>query len=185
MKESAPNTYQFRLGRAAYIRTGLMALLLLSSFLLCGLVAVLLGLRLFSTYTHTFTLYLKWQDVLVALCCYITFLSLAGCVLVMRFLHALHAGYTEEMIVVDDATLIVRDLSHENLASIFWLISTALTCFLTALLGLIPEMLLGWTVHLPSVLLVFLTTGITLVLCAAGLILTVPFLSFIIVGIVG
>src|SRR2546430_2510835 len=76
MKESAPNTYQFRLGRAAYIRTGLLALLLLSGFLLSSLVAALLGLRLFSTYAHTFTFYLKWQDVLVALCCYITFISL-------------------------------------------------------------------------------------------------------------
>ncbi len=185
MRETAPNTYKFRLGTAAYRRTGLLAMLLLGGFLLSGLSAAVLGLRFFPTYTHTFTLYLKWQDVLVALCCYITFLSLAGCVLVMRFLHALHAGYTEEMIVVDDSTLIVRDLSHENLASIFWLISTALTCFLTALLGLIPEMLLGWTVHLPSAMLVFLTTGITLVLSAAGLVLTVPFLSFIIVGIVG
>jgi len=115
MKESAPNTYRFRLGRAAYIRTGLMALLLLSSFLLCGLVAVLLGLRLFSTYAHTFTFYLKWQDVLLALCCYITFISLGGCVFIIRFLHALHTGYRKEMIVVSDSALIVRDLSHDAL----------------------------------------------------------------------
>jgi len=185
MKESAPNTYRFRLGRAAYIRTGLMALLLLSSFLLCGLVAVLLGLRLFSTYAHTFTFYLKWQDVLLALCCYITFISLGGCVFIIRFLHALHTGYRKEMIVVSDSALIVRDLSHENLSSIFWYISTALTCFLTALVGLIPEVLLAWTVHLPSPELAVLASGVTLVLGLAGLALTVPFLSFIVVGIVG
>jgi len=185
MKESAPNTYRFRLGRAAYIRTGLMALLLLSSFLLCGLVAVLLGLRLFSTYAHTFTFYLKWQDVLLALCCYITFISLGGCVFIIRFLHALHTGYRKEMIVVSDSALIVRDLSHENLSSIFWYISTALTCFLVALVGLIPEVLLAWTVHLPSPVLAVLASGAALVLGLAGLALTLPFLSFVIVGIVG
>jgi hypothetical protein len=185
MKESAPNTYQFRLGRAAYIRTSLLALLLLSSFLLCGLVATILGLRLFSTYAHTFTFYLKWQDVLVALCWYITFISLGGCAFIIRFLHALHAGYHKEMIVVSTSALIVRDLSHENLSSIFWYISTALTCFLTALVGLIPEVLLAWTVHLPSPMLAVLASGVTLVLGLAGLALTLPFLSFIIVGIVG
>lgn len=185
MRESAPNTYQFRLGRAAYIRTSLLALLLLGSFLLSGLFAAVLGLRLFSTYAHTFTFYLKWQDVLVALCWYITFISLGGCVFIIRFLHALHSGYSKEMIVVSASALIVRDLSHENLSSIFWYISTALTCFLTALVGLIPAMLLAWTVHLPSPILAVLASGAALMLSLAGLALTLPFLSFVIVGIVG
>lgn len=185
MIETLPNTYTFRLGKAAYRRIGFLAVLLLSGFFLCGLIAAVFAVHFFPTYPHTFALYLKWQDVLVALCWYITFLSLCGCVLVIRFLHALYTGYAAEMIVVDDATLVVRDLSHENLASIFWLISTALTCFLTALVGLIPEMLLGWTIHLPSALLVFLTTGITLVLSVAGLALSLPFFSFIIVGVIG
>ena len=185
MRESAPSTYQFRLGRAAYIRTGVLALLLLGGFLLCGLAAVLLGLRLFSTYAHTFTFYLKWQDVLVALCWYITFISLGGCVFIIRFLHALHSGYSKEMIVVSASALIVRDLSHENLSSIFWYISTALTCFLIALIGLIPAVLLAWTVHLPAPMLAVLASGAALVLGLAGLALTLPFLSFIIIGIVG
>ncbi len=103
----------------------------------------------------------------------------------IRFLHALHTGYRKEMIVVSDSALIVRDLSHENLSSIFWYISTALTCCLIALIGLIPEVVLAWTVHLSSPVLAVLASGVTLVLSLAGLALTVPFLSFIVFGIVG
>jgi len=142
-------------------------------------------MRLYPTYAHTFTPYLKWQDALVALCWYITFISLGGCVLIGRFLFALRAGYTSAMLVVSESALIVRDLSHENLSSIFWLVGTSLTCALTALAGLLPEMLLGWTLHLSSPLLVVLATGVTIVLSLAGLALTLPFLSFVVIGIVG
>jgi len=142
-------------------------------------------MRLYPTYAHTFTPYLKWQDALVALCWYITFISLGGCVLIGRFLFALRAGYTSAMLVVSESALIVRDLSHENLSSIFWLVGTSLTCALTALAGLLPEMLLGWILHLSSPLLVVLATGVTIVLSLAGLALTLPFLSFVVIGIVG
>ena len=143
------------------------------------------ALRFFPTYTHTFTPYLKWQDVLVALCWFIPFISLGGCVLITRFLYALNKGYNKEMIAFSDATLVVRDLSHENLSSIFWLIGTALSCFLTALVGLIPEMLLGWTLHLSSPVLAVFATGLVFILGVAGLALTLPFLSFVVIGIAG
>jgi hypothetical protein len=185
MRQISPKTYQFRLGRTAYIHTGLLSLLLLGGFLLSGLLTAAVALWFFPTYTHTFTPYLKWQDVLVALCWFITFIALGGCVLITRFLYAVHAGYIREMIALGDAALVVRDLSHENLSSIFWLISTALSCFLTALLGLIPEMLLGWTLHLSSPLLAFFVTGLAIVLSVVGLVLTLPFLSFIVIGIAG
>lgn len=185
MRQISANTFQFRLGRAAYRHTGLLALLLLGGFLLCGLLTTALALWLFSTYSHTFTFYLKWQEVLIALCCYITFITLGGCVFIARFLYALHFGYTKEMISFSDSTLIVRDLSHENLSSIFWLVGTALTCFLIVLVGLIPEMLLGWTLHLSSPVLAVFATGLAIVLSVAGLALTLTFLSFIAFGIIG
>ena len=82
MIETLPNTYAFRLGKAAYRRIGFLAVLLLGGFFLCGLIAAVIAVHFFPTYPHTFTFYLKWQDVLVALCWYITFLSLCGCLLV-------------------------------------------------------------------------------------------------------
>ncbi len=185
MIQSAANTYLFRLGQPSYRRISLLAWLLFAGYLLCAVVSAALGMRLYPTYAHTFTPYLKWQDALVALCWYITFISLGGCVLIGRFLFALRAGYTSAMLVVSESALIVRDLSHENLSSIFWLVGTSLTCALTALAGLLPEMLLGWTLHLSSPLLVVLATGVTIVLSLAGLALTLPFLSFVVIGIVG
>src|SRR5205807_5112886 len=134
MIQSATNTYLFRLGRTSYVRTNILASLLLSGFLLCAVVSAVLGTRLFPTYSHTFAPYLKWQDALLVLCCYITFISLGGCVLIVRFLYALRAGYTKEMLMLSDSALTVCDLSPENLASIFWLVSTALSCGIAVLI---------------------------------------------------
>jgi hypothetical protein len=185
MIQSAANTYLFRLGRKSYLRTSLLAVLLLAGYVLCAFVSAALAMHLYPTYAHTFTPYVKWQDALVALCWYITFISLGGCVLIGRFLFALRAGYTSAMLVVSDSALIVRDLSHENLSSIFWLVGTSLTCALIALAGLLPEMLLGWTLNLSSPLLVVPATGVAIALSLAGLALTLPFLSFVVIGIVG
>src|SRR5712692_10398554 len=91
MIQSAANTYLFRLGRPSYRRISLLAWLLFAGYLLCAVVSAALGMRLYPTYAHTFTPYLKWQDALVALCWYITFISLGGCVLIGRFLFALRA----------------------------------------------------------------------------------------------
>src|SRR5437762_11183598 len=116
MIQSTSNTYLFRLGRPAYIRTSLLAWLLLAAFLLFGIISAILGFRLIPTYSHAFTLYLKWQDALLAVCWYITFDTLVGCVLIARFLYALRVVYRREMIVLSEKVLTVRDLSHDYLA---------------------------------------------------------------------
>ena len=185
MIQSALRTYLFRLGRKAYIKTGLLGWLLFVAFLICAVSSAFFGVKLLPTYNHDFTPFLKWQGVLVALCWYISLLSLVGCVLIVRFLYALHAGYRKEMLVLSDSVLTVRDLSHENLSSIFWLVSTALTCFLAALAGLLPEMLLGWTLQLASPLWVVLGTVAMIILSIAGLAIALPSFLFVIIGLVG
>ena len=185
MIQSAINTYLYRLGRAPYTRTNIWGWLLLSAFLVVAAASAWLGVRLLSTYAHAFTPYLKWQDALVALCWYITFTSLGGCVLIVRFLYALRKGYHKEMLVMSDDALTVRDLSHENLSSIFWLVSTALSCFVAALVGLLPEMLLGWTLQLSYPLLAVFATIVAIVLSIAGLAITLPALICVVIGLVG
>jgi hypothetical protein len=143
------------------------------------------GFRLIPTYSHAFTLYLKWQDALLALCWYITFDTFVGCVLIARFLYALHVGHRREMIVLSENALTVRDLSHENLASIFWLVSTSLSCFVAALVGLIPEMLIGWTWHLSSPVVAVVATVAVILLGIASLAVTLPATSFVIIGFAG
>jgi hypothetical protein len=185
MIQSAIDTSIFRLGRRSYIRTSILGWLLLGGFLICALVSAWLGMQLLSGYAHAFTPYLKWQDVLVALCCYITCITLGGCILIVRFLYALRAGYRREMLVVSDAALTVRDLSPENLASIFWLVGTSLSCFIAVLVGLIPEMLIGWTLQLSHPVLAVLATTVAIVLSLAGLAITLPACSFVIIGWIG
>jgi len=185
MIQSALHTYLFRLGRKAYIKTGLLGWLLFIAFLICAVSFAIFGVKLLPTYDHAFTPFLKWQDALIALCWYISFISLVGSILIVRFLYALRAGYRKEMLVLSDSVLTVRDLSHENLSSIFWLVGTALSCFLTTLAGLLPEMLLGWTLHLSSPLWVVLGTVAMIILSIAGLAIALPSFSFVIIGLVG
>ncbi|MDQ2906614.1 MAG: hypothetical protein M3Y81_24125 [Chloroflexota bacterium] len=177
------DSYIFRLGDGPYRRNRLRGWLLFGAFLVCALAATLLSALLLPTYSHAFTLYLKWQDVLVALFWYIALLSLAGCAMAVRFQYALRAGYTRKMLtLVSDGTITVRDLSHKNLASIVSVITTALTCFAVALVGLMPEMLLGWTLSLPHAFLAFLATGIAVLLSIVGLVITIPVLFVMLLG---
>ena len=185
MIKSASDVYSFRMGRAAYKRTSVLSCLLLGAFLICACGAASFGLWLVSTYSHAFTPYLKWQDAVVALCGFMLFDSLWGCALTIRFLCALHAGHTREMLTVSETTLSVRDLSPPNLASIFWLTATWLSCFLGVLVGLIPEMLIGWTLNLSHPVLATFATIIAIVLSIAGLAIALPALSFVIIGIFG
>src|SRR5258708_13278804 len=121
MIQSAINTYLYRLGRAPYIRTNIWGWLLLSAFLVVAAASAWLGIRLLSTYAHAFTPYLKWQDALVALCWYITFTSLGGCLLIVRFLYAFRKAYHKEMLAMSDDALTVRNLSPPNLPNTFCL----------------------------------------------------------------
>ena len=185
MIQSALHTYLFRLGRKAYIKIGLLGWLLFAAFLVCGIASAIFGVKLLPIYSHAFTPYLKWQDTLVALCWYITLISLLGCVLIIRFLYALRTGYRKEMLMLTENAITVRDLSHENLSSIFWLLSTAFSCFLATLAGLLPEMLLGWTLQLTSPLWAVVATIAMIVLSIAGLAVSLPAFSFVIIGLVG
>jgi hypothetical protein len=141
---------------------------------------------LWKTYTHTFTPYLKWQDALAALLGFISFVSFGGSIAVVRFLCALRAGYSKDMLMLaGDNTLTVRDLSHENLISIFWMVNSAFWCFVVVLVGLLPLVLIEWTLHLPSPVLAVLATGLAIVLSLAGLAISIISAAFIVIGCIG
>jgi hypothetical protein len=129
---------------------------------------------------------LKWQDALTAFLWATAFFSLIGCVFTLRFLYALHIGYTRGMLtLVKDKQLAVRDLSHENIVSGFWMMHASFWCFVTVLVGLLPEMLLGWILYIPNPVLMVLATGVMILLGIAGLALSITFGSFIVVGCLG
>ena len=186
MIQTSARTYVFYLSRASYIRRRLLGWLLILASLTIAVVCTVLAIRLWPTYSHTFTLYLKWQDALLASFWYIAFLLPGGSIMVARFLYALHAGYHKGMFILEgDSTLIVRDLSPENYSSIYWAVGTALSCFIAALVGLLPEILIGWTLHLPHPALVILCTAAAIALSLAGLAITLVASSFIVIGWVG
>jgi len=175
----------FQLAQAAYKRIRLLALLLISASITIALLCTLLALHLWPTYTHTFTPYLKWQDALLATLCYIGLILLGGSALVLRFLIALHAAHRSGMLSVCGDILVVRDLSPKNLASIYRIVGTALSCFLAALAGLVPAILIGWTLHLPHPALVILGTTVAFLLSLAGLVITFTASCFILIGCIG
>lgn len=185
MIDSSQNIRAFHLGRAPYRHTGWLAWLLICASLLGAALSIFAGIQFWPTYTHEFTPYLKWQDALLAILWYLSFILVGSSILVGRFLFALRAGYRYGMFVLEEQRLTVRDLSPKNLGSIYWMVGTAFSCFLAALVGLVPEILLGWTLHLPNLLLVILTTAAAIALSLAGLAVTAVAVSFIIIGIVG
>ena len=159
---------------------------MLSGLLVCAIVAITLCTMLWGTYNHHFTFTIKWQDMLMALLGFITFTACGGCIFVVRFLYALHGGYHKSMILlVGDSSLAVRDLSAENLASIFWIMNSAFWCFVAGLVGLSPLVLISWTVSLPNLVLAVLATGIVILLSIAGLVVSLIAFSFVLIGCVG
>lgn len=185
MIQSKEDTYIYRLKRASYGRIRLVAWLLIVGSFACALICIMLSALLLPTYTHTFTLYLKWQDALLATLWFTALLALGSCILVLRFLYALRAGYYKSMLRLQGDTLTGRDLSPKNLSSIYWAVSTAFGCFMAALLGLVPLMLVGWTLRLPHPLLLVLGTGLAGILSLAGLVVTAIALAFVLIGIAG
>lgn len=186
MIQSTSNTRTFYQDRAAYTRTRRLGWLLCSAFFLGTLLSLALSLKLWGTYTHVFTFYLKWQDALLALLWFVAFLTLGGCILVLRFLHAVHIGYIKGVFsLVDTTQIMVRDLSAENLASIFWILNAAFWCFVTVLVGLVPIILIGWTHRITPVPLAFVATTLAVLLSLAGIVLSAVFASFIVVGCFG
>lgn len=186
MIQTSANDYVFFLSRSSYKRTRLIAWLLIAASLGVALVCAVLAARLWPMYLHIFTPYLKWQDALLATLLYVVLLLLAGSIMVVRFLYALHAGYRQGMFILEGgSTLTVRDLSPKNLSSIYWAVGTAFSCFIAALVGLVPEILIGWTLHLPNPALVVLCTAAAIALSLAGLAVTLVAASFVLIGWVG
>jgi hypothetical protein len=186
MIQPAMDTYRFCLGRSQYKRVRARAWLFFGGFLIVALCSLVLGGLLWKTYTHTFTPYLKWQDALVALLWFVSFIACGGSIAVVRFLCALHAGYHKGMLTLaGDNTLTVSDLSHENLISIFWMVNSAFWCFVVVLVGLVPLILIEWTPRIPVPALAVLATGLAIVLSLAGLAASIISAGFIVVGCIG
>jgi hypothetical protein len=184
--QPAKDTYLFRLKRTSYMRTGVLGWLLFNGFLVCAFVFALLSAWVLPAYSHSFTPYLKWQDALVVLCWCVAFISLGGCVLVARFLLALRIGYRQGILtLVGSTTLSVRDLSPENLVNIFRIACTTLACLIVAFVGLVPTMLIGWTLHLPHPGLVILGTAAAIALSIAGLAITLAATTICVIGCIG
>jgi hypothetical protein len=180
------NMYRFGLGRRQYLRIRTWGGLFLCGQLLCACFSLAMGLLFWKSYAHNFTPYLKWQDALLVFFWFMAFVALEGGILVVRFLHALHAGYTQSMVIlVGSSSITVRDLSPENLKNIFWIMNSKFWCFIAVLVGLLPAMLLGWTLHLTNVPLSILTTSIVIVLSIAGVIASIIATSFIAIGCIG
>jgi len=186
MVETGEKSYQFHLAPQAYRAIRRRAWLLLSGFLLCALLGASGALLLWPTYTHEFTLYLKWQDALVASGWCVALVSLGGCILVLRFLYALRRGYQGAMLTLEGKNrLSGRDLSPKNFASIFWAVATTFSCFVVMLIGLIPAVLLGWTLHFSNPVLLVFSTIAAFLLSLGGLGLALPFGIFFIIGLIG
>jgi hypothetical protein len=186
MLDMLTNDYVFYLSHASYKRTRLLGWLLILASLTIAIACVVLSIRLWSSYTHIFTPYLKWQDALFATLCYTSLILIGGSAMVVRFHYALRVGFYHGMFIQKGGSiLIVRDLSAKNLSSIYWAIGTTLSCFLVALVGLIPEILIGWTIHLPHPMLVVICTVVAILLSLAGLVVTLVATSFILIGWIG
>ena len=181
MIQSADNT--FYQSRAAYTRTRQLGWLMCGLFLLGAIVSFVAGVKVWNTYTHVFTFYLKWQDALVALLWFFTICTLCGSLLTLRFQHAVHVGSVKGVFsLVDSTSLMVRDISAENLASIFWILNASFWCFVVMLIGLVPVILIEWTLHITFPLLAIVATGVAILLSLAGFVLSVAMSIFIIVG---
>jgi hypothetical protein len=185
MMQSLTEIHCFRLGQQAYRRISLLSWLMASGILCCATLALFLCVTVWQSYDHTFTFYLKWQDALVALSAFTTFLTLGGIALIFCFLLALRSGYKHYMITLEGSLLTARDLSPLNLASIFWMMNSVFWCAVVVVIGLFPAILIGWTLHLSSPALSIVLTTIVGILCLAGLAASTVAAVFIGIGCIG
>lgn len=186
MDQTGAQSHHFHLTRQAYRAIGCRAWLLLSGFLLCALLGATGALLLWPTYSHDFTLYVKWQDALVASGWCIALVCVGGCILVLRFVYALRCGYQGAVLTIEGTNrLSGRDLSPKNFVSIFWAVATTFSCFVVMLIGLIPAVLIGWTLHFANPVLLVFSTLAAFLLSLLGLLLALPFGAFFLVGLIG
>src|SRR5947209_7410597 len=117
MTQTTGDTYSFHLGRKPYLRASLLGYLLIGLSLLFAAASAFLGVKLWPTYTHDFTLYLKWQDALLSMLWFCSFMILVGTIIAVRFLFALRAGYRHGILILEgDRTLTVPDHQPDRLA---------------------------------------------------------------------
>lgn len=186
MRESAPKTYNFKLGRVPYRRVRLLGWGMIALMLACSALFICAGMFFWNTYAHDFTLYLKWQDALLAVCWFIGGIALISAGLIARFLYAAQAGYTHGMITLrDQENIAMRDLSPENITSIFWLMNSIFWCFTVVLVSLAPTILIQWALHIPNPALAIITTCLAVLFCLATLVVGIISGSFIIIGFTG
>jgi hypothetical protein len=135
---------------------------------------------------HHFTPYLKWQDALLAVLWYSSFILLVGSIIVARFLIALYKGQRHGILILqEDRRITLRDLSPKNLPSIYWMVGTSFSCCLAALVGLSPDILIGWTLHIAQPMLLVVATAIAIVLSLGGLVVTLISASFVFIALMG
>lgn len=164
---------------------------LLATFLvlltLCGSgLLAFAAYRFWPTYTHPFTPYLKWQDALIAALCYGSIILLIASIILARFHFACRQGSRHGMLILQPGgTLTVRDLSPKNFHAIYSMVVTSFTCFVVTLIGLSPFILIGWTLHLSHLIFIVITTAAAIAISVAGLILSLIFATFLVIGLFG
>ena len=167
-------------------RNRLLATFLIILTLCSSVLLAFAAYRFWPTYTHPFTPYLKWQDALLATLCYGSIILLIAAVILARFLFACHQGNRQGVLILQpDGVLVVRDLSPKNFHAVYSMVGSSFTCFLVTLVGLAPLILIGWTLHLSRLILIVITTTAAIAISLAGLILSLIFATFLIIGLFG
>lgn len=172
--------------RQAIHRNRLLATFLILLAFWAAILLAFAAYRFWPTYTHPFTPYLKWQDALLATLCYGSIILLIAAIILARFRFACHQGSRQGVLLLyPDETLTVRDLSPKNFHAVYSMVGSSFTCFLVTLVGLSPFILIGWTLHLSRFILIVVTTTAAIAISLAGLILSLIFATFLIIGVFG
>lgn len=183
---TAQNAVVFYPTHEAYQRNRRFAMLLIALSASGSAVLAVSAIFFWPTYTHPFTPYLKWQDALLAILCYGSFISLIAGITLFRFYVACRQGYRRGILILQpQGILTVRDLSPKNFAGIYRMIGASFTCFLVTLIGLAPCILIGWTLHLDHLVLIVLTTAIAVAVSLAGFTLSLIFATFVVISLIG
>ncbi|HEY6542057.1 MAG TPA: hypothetical protein VIZ18_14030 [Ktedonobacteraceae bacterium] len=172
--------------RQAVRRNHLLATFLIMLTFWAAVMLAFAAYRFWPTYTHPFTPYLKWQDALLATLCYGSIILLIAAITLVRFHFACRQGSRQGILILQpDGTLTVRDLSPKNFHAVYSMVGSSFSCFLVTLVGLSPLILIGWTLHLSHLIFIVATTAVAIAISLAGLILSLIFATFLIIGLIG
>ena len=170
----------------AYQRNRQFAILLIILSAFGSALLAVCAVLFWPAYTHPFTPYLKWQDALLAILCYGSFILLIASITLFRFYLACRQGYRRGILILQPRGIItVRDLSPKNFGGIYRMIGSSFTCFIVTLIGLAPCILIGWTLHLDHLILILLTTAVAVAVSLAGFTLSLIFATFVVISLIG